>query len=53
MVKEVGVGVDNKGVWINGNMEDVINLGKVEKFVGVVDDMEGFIGIVGGSEMIE
>ncbi|MNT99389.1 hypothetical protein D3C72_2422220 [compost metagenome] len=38
---------------IDADMEDLINLAKVQNFVPVVDDMNRFIGIVRRSQIIE
>ncbi|MDR0267866.1 CBS domain-containing protein [Paenibacillus sp.] len=53
LLKEVPLKVDNKPVSIDANMEDLINLAKVQNFVPVVDDMNRFIGIVRRSQIIE
>ncbi|MET3207577.1 UNVERIFIED_CONTAM: CBS domain-containing protein [Paenibacillus sp. PvR008] len=53
MLKDVPLRVSIKPVSINANMEDLINLAKVQNFVPVVDDMERFIGIVRRSQIIE
>ncbi|KAJ3198209.1 hypothetical protein HK101_007730 [Irineochytrium annulatum] len=45
--------LDIKPVSIDANMEDLINLAKVQNFVPVVDDMDRFIGIVRRSQIIE
>ncbi|MWV46195.1 CBS domain-containing protein [Paenibacillus sp. HJL G12] len=53
LLKEVPLKVNNKPVSIDANMEDLINLAKVQNFVPVVDDMNRFIGIVRRSQIIE
>ncbi|WP_440114953.1 CBS domain-containing protein [Paenibacillus sp. QZ-Y1] len=53
LLKDVPLRLDIKPVSINANMEDLINLAKVQNFVPVVDDMERFIGIVRRSQIIE
>lgn len=53
MLKDVPLRVTMKPVSIDANMEDLINLAKVQNFVPVVDDMERFIGIVRRSQIIE
>lgn len=42
-----------KSVRIDSNMEDLINLAKVQNFVPVVDDRNRFIGIVRRSQILE
>ncbi|CAM3075527.1 CBS domain-containing protein [Paenibacillus sediminis] len=53
LLKEVPLKMDIKPVSIEANMEDLINLVKVQNFVPVVDDMNRFIGIVRRSQIIE
>ncbi|MFM9280834.1 CBS domain-containing protein [Paenibacillus jiagnxiensis] len=53
LLKDVPLRVNIKPVSIEANMEDLINLAKVQNFVPVVDDMERFIGIVRRSQIIE
>ncbi|WP_028591485.1 CBS domain-containing protein [Paenibacillus massiliensis] len=53
LLKDVPLRVHNKPVSIEANMEDLINLAKVQNFVPVVDDMDRFIGIVRRSQIIE
>lgn len=53
MLKDVSLNMHNKSVRIDSNMEDLINLAKVQNFVPVVDDMNRFIGIVRRSQIIE
>ncbi|AZS18024.1 CBS domain-containing protein [Paenibacillus motobuensis] len=50
---DVPLRMDNKPVSIDADMEDLINLAKVQNFVPVVDDMGRFIGIVRRSQIIE
>lgn len=52
-LKDVPLRMNNKPVSIEANMEDLINLAKVQNFVPVVDDMNRFIGIVRRSQVIE
>ncbi|NMO94209.1 CBS domain-containing protein [Paenibacillus lemnae] len=53
MLKDVPLRMEIKAVSIEANMEDLINLAKVQNFVPVVDDMNRFIGIVRRSQVIE
>lgn len=53
LFKDVFFCFDIKLVFIDVNMEDLINFVKVQNFVFVVDDMECFIGIVWCSQIIE
>lgn len=53
LLKDVPLNVRHKTVRIDSNMEDLINLAKVQNFVPVVDDMNRFIGIVRRSQIIE
>jgi CBS domain-containing protein len=53
LIKDIPIKMSNKPVSINANMEDLINLAKVQNFVPVVDDMNRFIGIVRRSQVIE
>ncbi|AOZ92880.1 CBS domain-containing protein [Paenibacillus crassostreae] len=53
LIKDIPIKMSNKPVSINANMEDLINLAKVQNFVPVVDDMNRFIGIVRRSQIIE
>ncbi|CAH8720772.1 CBS domain-containing protein [Paenibacillus thiaminolyticus] len=53
VLKDVPLNVRHKTVRIDSNMEDLINLAKVQNFVPVVDDMNRFIGIVRRSQIIE
>ncbi|MNO72407.1 CBS domain protein [compost metagenome] len=53
VLKDIPIKMSNKPVSINANMEDLINLAKVQNFVPVVDDMNRFIGIVRRSQIIE
>lgn len=53
LLKDVPLKMDIRPVSINADMEDLINLAKVQNFVPVVDDMGRFIGIVRRSQIIE
>ncbi|BFH71667.1 MAG: CBS domain-containing protein [Paenibacillus dendritiformis] len=53
LLKDIPLNVRHKTVRIDSNMEDLINLAKVQNFVPVVDDMNRFIGIVRRSQIIE
>ena len=53
LLKDVPIRMEIKPVSIEANMEDLINLAKVQNFVPVVDDMNRFIGIVRRSQIIE
>ncbi|ANS76448.1 hypothetical protein AWM70_19280 [Paenibacillus yonginensis] len=53
LLKDVPLRVHNKPVRIDADMEDLINLAKVQNFVPVVDDRNRFIGIVRRSQIIE
>lgn len=53
LIKDIPIKTSNKPVSIDANMEDLINLAKVQNFVPVVDDMNRFIGIVRRSQIIE
>lgn len=53
LLKDVPLRLDIKPVSIDANMEDLINLAKVQNFVPVVDDRDHFIGIVRRSQIIE
>ncbi|AHV99703.1 CBS domain-containing protein [Paenibacillus sp. 7124] len=53
LLKDVPLRMNNKPVSIDADMEDLINLVKVQNFVPVVDDMNKFIGIVRRSQIIE
>ncbi|WP_068774486.1 CBS domain-containing protein [Paenibacillus sp. FJAT-26967] len=52
-LKEVPLRMKNKPVHIHANMEDLIDLSKVQNFVPIVDDSGNFIGIVRRSDIIE
>lgn len=52
-LREVPLKLNIKPVSIDADMEDLINLAKVQNFVPVVDDMDRFIGIVRRSQIIE
>lgn len=53
VLKDVPLNKNIKPVSIDSNMEDLINLAKVQNFVPVVDDRQRFIGIVRRSQIIE
>ncbi|GIP51007.1 MULTISPECIES: CBS domain-containing protein [Paenibacillus] len=53
LLRDVPLKMDIKPVSIDADMEDLINLAKVQNFVPVVDDMGRFIGIVRRSQIIE
>ncbi|WP_068621601.1 CBS domain-containing protein [Paenibacillus tuaregi] len=53
LLKDIPLRLDIKPVSIDEDMEDLINLAKVQNFVPVVDDMNRFIGIVRRSQIIE
>lgn len=53
LIKDIPIKTSNKPVSIDADMEDLINLAKVQNFVPVVDDMNRFIGIVRRSQIIE
>lgn len=53
LLKDVPLKMDIRPVSINADMEDLINLAKVQNYVPVVDDMGRFIGIVRRSQIIE
>lgn len=53
LLKDVPLRMNNKPVSIDADMEDLINLAKVQNFVPVVDDRNHFIGIVRRSQIIE
>ncbi|KAA9005150.1 CBS domain-containing protein [Paenibacillus spiritus] len=53
LLRDVPLRMSNKPVSIEADMEDLINLAKVQNFVPVVDDMNRFIGIVRRSQIIE
>lgn len=53
LIKDIPIKTSNKPVSIEADMEDLINLAKVQNFVPVVDDMNRFIGIVRRSQIIE
>lgn len=53
LLQEVPLRMNNKPVHIHADMEDLIELAKVQNFVPVVDDADKFIGIVRRSDIIE
>ncbi|MEC0226835.1 CBS domain-containing protein [Paenibacillus alba] len=52
-LSEVPLRMNNKPVHIHADMEDLIDLAKIQNFVPIVDDADKFIGIVRRSEIIE
>lgn len=52
-LRDVPLKMEIKPVSIDADMEDLINLAKVQNYVPVVDDMGRFIGIVRRSQIIE
>ncbi|RCX15595.1 CBS domain protein [Fontibacillus phaseoli] len=52
-LRDVPLKMEIKPVSIDADMEDLINLAKMQNFVPVVDDMGRFIGIVRRSQIIE
>jgi CBS domain-containing protein len=53
LLEEVPLRITNKPVHIHAEMDDLIELAKVQNFVPVVDDSDKFIGIVRRSDIIE
>lgn len=53
LLEEVPLRMINKPVHIHAEMDDLIELAKVQNFVPVVDDFDRFIGIVRRSDIIE
>jgi CBS domain-containing protein len=53
LLNEVPLRIVNKPVHIHAEMDDLIDLAKVQNFVPVVDDSDKFIGIVRRSDIIE
>jgi CBS domain-containing protein len=53
LLQEVPLRIINKPVHIHAEMDDLIDLAKVQNFVPVVDDSDKFIGIVRRSDIIE
>jgi CBS domain-containing protein len=53
LLEQIPLRMKNKPVHIHSNMEDLIDLAKVQNFVPVVDDADRFIGIVRRSDIIE
>ncbi|UJF35210.1 CBS domain-containing protein [Paenibacillus hexagrammi] len=53
LLQEVPLRMKNRPVHIHADMEDLIELAKVQNFVPVVDDSDKFIGIVRRSDIIE
>ncbi|MBV7273559.1 CBS domain-containing protein [Clostridium sp. PL3] len=52
LVKDVPRNVNNKSVFIDSNIEDLLNLSANQNFVPVVDDNRTFIGIIKRSDII-
>jgi CBS domain-containing protein len=53
LLHDVPLRIVNKPVHIHAEMDDLIDLAKVQNFVPVVDDSDKFIGIVRRSDIIE
>ncbi|MCD1257983.1 CBS domain-containing protein [Paenibacillus athensensis] len=53
LLEEVPLRMSNQPVHIHADMEDLIELAKVQNFVPIVDDSDKFIGIVRRSDIIE
>ncbi|CAH2214075.1 CBS domain-containing protein [Tepidibacter aestuarii] len=53
LLKDIPRKMDNKPVYINSNIEDLISLSINQNFVPVVDDQNIFIGIIKRSEIID
>jgi len=53
LLEEVPLRMNNQPVHIQADMEDLIELAKVQNFVPIVDDADKFIGIVRRSDIIE
>jgi CBS domain-containing protein len=53
LLEEIPLRMVNKPVHIHAQMDDLIDLAKVQNFVPVVDDSDKFIGIVRRSDIIE
>lgn len=51
-IKSVPRNVNNKSVFIDSNIEDLLNLSTNQNFVPVVDDNRTFIGIIKRSDII-
>lgn len=52
LVKDIPRNVNNKSVFIDSNIEDLLNLSANQNFVPVVDDNRTFIGIIKRSDII-
>ncbi|WP_099187260.1 CBS domain-containing protein [Tepidibacter mesophilus] len=53
LLKDISRKMDNKPVYIDSNIEDLISLSINQNFVPVVDDQNIFIGIIKRSEIID
>ncbi len=53
LLKEIPRKMDNKPVYIDSNIEDLISLSINQNFVPVVDDQKVFIGIITRSDIID
>lgn len=53
LLKEISRKMDNKPVYIDSNIEDLISLSINQNFVPVVDDQKVFIGIITRSDIID
>lgn len=51
-IRDVPRNVNNKSVFIDSNIEDLLNLSVNQNFVPVVDDNRTFIGIIKRSDII-
>ncbi|CAH1201316.1 hypothetical protein PAECIP111893_01572 [Paenibacillus plantiphilus] len=52
-LSDVHMRLSNRPVRIDANMEDLIQLAKMQNFVPVIDDMNRFIGIVRRSDIMD
>ncbi|MBW7475649.1 CBS domain-containing protein [Paenibacillus oenotherae] len=52
-LSDVQMRLSNRPVRIDANMEDLIQLAKMQNFVPVIDDMNRFIGIVRRSDIMD
>ena len=53
LLREISRKMDNKPVYIDSNIEDLISLSINQNFVPVVDDQKVFIGIITRSDIID
>jgi CBS domain-containing protein len=53
LLEDVPLRMRNKPVHVHAEMDDLIELAKLQNFVPVVDDFDRFIGIVRRSDIIE